>query len=301
MNLAIETWLLRREDLFNQEVLFLYRNTQSVIIGRFQNPWLECDLEKMNKDNIDFSRRQSGGGAVYHDPGNTNFTFISDKKHFIREEKTELVIRALKTLGIDAEQGKRNDIYVNNRKISGSASKYSSLRVLHHGTLLINADLDALNKYLITMDYNSSSIKSKGVASIRSDVANLNEYDKSLTHDKICDAIIQTASKELNGSIAITHLSLSDLNNIREINEYYSIITNWEWLYGKTPSFTVTAPIPLRNPESEYLFTISKGIITEITYNRDISELGDLSLIENSYKNRRCDKLMQMITNDINT
>jgi len=294
MNLAIETWLYKRKDMLNQEILFLYRNTESVIIGRFQNPWLECDLHQMVENNISFARRQSGGGAVYHDLGNTNFTFISDEDIFIKEEKTALVIRALKTLGIDAEQGKRNDIYVDNKKISGSASKYSSSRVLHHGTLLINADLDALNKYLITKDYNRGLLKSKGIASIRSDVANLQEFEKSLNHNKVCEAIIHEFSKGINEPIDITNLEIPNLNDIKEIKDYYSIITDWDWLFGKTPSFTATAPVLLGNSKTDCLFKINKGIIIEISCNRDIS------LIENNYINQRCDKLMEMINRDIN-
>lgn len=295
LNLSIEHWLLSRKDLFDEDLMFLYQNSASVIIGRFQNPWLECDLPSMAEKNTALYRRESGGGAVYHDLGNTNFTFISNKKDFIKNEKTGLIIRALKSLGIEATEGDRSDIYVNNRKISGSASKYSSSRVLHHGTLLISADLVALNKFLITREYKSGAVQSRGIASIRSKVANLNEFNHILNHNTVCDAIVKEAQKDCSGPLEIIVLNESELMNINEVQIQKKTLSDWDWLYGKTPSFTINAPLLLGGIQVNCQFHILKGIVKEINYTNDVLDPQDTTLIENNFIDKKCDKLMQLL------
>lgn len=266
MNLSIENWLLKREDLKNFEVLFFYRNSPSVIIGRSQNPWLECDLQKMAENKVPLVRRESGGGAVYHDPGNMNFSFISEKEKLVKEERTVIIIKALRSLSISAVQGERNDIYIDGRKISGSAGRYTSSRALHHGTLLIDADLNALNKYLIAKDYKSSTVQSRGIASIRSEVANIGEFNESVDYLEICNAIIKESTVFLNSPAEATTLEYSDLEGIREIRENYIKLTGWDWLYGKTPSFTISARVMLSGIERECRFSINKGIVDKVDF-----------------------------------
>lgn len=295
INLAIEKWLLDRKDLIDQELLLLYRNSKSVIIGRFQNPWLECDLSQMINNNVSLARRESGGGAVYHDMGNTNFTFISNKRNFITEEKTALIIRALNSLGIAAEQGNRNDIYINKMKISGSASKYSSKRVLHHGTLLIQADLDAMNQYLIKGNNKSGFIKSRAIASIPSKVTNLQCFDKTLNHEKVCNALINAASDSRRETIEITELNDVYVQSIKEINDYSTMMCDWEWLFGHTPSFSVNSSITIGTTVTNCLFAIKKGRISEIDCNEILLDSDKIQLINDLYKNKKCDELMQQI------
>ncbi len=295
LNLAIEHWLLTRKDLFLEDLLLLYRNKESVVIGRFQNPWLECDLPQMTENNVSLARRQSGGGAVYHDLGNTNFAYISNKQNFKKEEKTGIIINALKSLNIEAIEGDRNDIYVNKKKISGSASKYSSSRVLHHGTLLISADLQALNKFLITKEYKTESVQSKGIASVRSKVANLNEFNPAVNHKIVCDAIMEVVKHDHENVVDIIVLKETDLNQIEELQIQKDILSSWNWLYGKTPSFTIKAPLILGEIHTNCLFSIKKGIVDEIIFDKDRLDPQDVSLVEENYINKKCDKLMQLL------
>ena len=279
-NLSIENWLLHREDPEEQEILFLWRNRPSIIIGRFQNPWLECRLHEMEQNNISFARRQSGGGAVYHDEGNTNFTFITGKDGFSRTEKTNLIIKTLSELGIHANQGDRHDIYINGKKVSGSASKYTSGKVIHHGTLLINADLDALNKYLTTKHYKNGSISSKGIKSVRSQVTNLIDIQPSINHNIFCKTLINVLEEESKPT-ELEELKIEDLKNNPEIKDYYNKIRSWPWLYGSTPAFTID--------KKDCTFTIKKGIITEI--NSQGFHLSPKSDLFRKYVNKPCNIL----------
>ena len=190
-NLATEDWIFRDMDP-DTHVLYLWRNSDTVVIGRFQNPWTECNTEKMEADSIKLARRQSGGGAVYHDLGNTNFTFMSSKKNYDKSVNNKIIISALEQFGISAYASGRNDILVDDhegaKKISGSAFKETKDRSFHHGTLLINADLTKLGQYL---NPSKKKLESKGIKSVRSRVANLTQFNSTLEHETLCKAIIE--------------------------------------------------------------------------------------------------------------
>jgi len=130
-NLATEEWLFRQGDL-SKHNLFLWRNAPTVVIGRNQNPWKECHVQQMEKDNVILARRTSGGGAVYQDLGNTNFTFLSGIHDYNKNQNSQIIINALSQFGVKAETSERNDILVNGMKISGSAYKISGMKAFHH-------------------------------------------------------------------------------------------------------------------------------------------------------------------------
>lgn len=270
-NLSIENWLLHREDLDKQNILFLWRNRPSIIIGRFQNPWLECRLKEMESNNIYYARRPSGGGAVYHDEGNLNFTFISQKEGFSRTEKTDLIIQALLSMGIEAAQGKRYDIYINGKKVSGSASKYTSGKVIHHGTLLIKADLQALGNYLLSSYYQNGAIKSKGIESVRSQVTNLSLIKPDLDHNQFSKALIETLHHRYGEDCEIKNLPIEELCRTEEIETFRKKLMGWDWLYGNTPRFSLDLTIPFENKEYKCFVSIKKGLIDSIdTENRGL-------------------------------
>ena len=162
-NLATEDWIFR--DM-NPEghVLYLWRNSETVVIGRYQNPWLECRLDAMKADGVRLARRQSGGGAVYHDHQNLNFTFMSGVDVYDKERNFEIIIDALSKFGIKAETSGRNDMIVGGRKISGSAFKLTKDRAFHHGTLLVDVDLGRLGNYL---NPDVLKLESKGIKSVK--------------------------------------------------------------------------------------------------------------------------------------
>ncbi|MFT6927991.1 MAG: lipoate-protein ligase A [Psychromonas sp.] len=191
-NLAVEECIFRSMSA-DHRVLFLWRNANTVVIGRGQNPWKECNTAKMQQDGIKLARRQSGGGAVFHDLGNTNFTFMAGKPEYNKAVSTQIVLDALQTLGINGERNGRNDLVIKDadgiRKFSGSAYRETSDRGFHHGTLLLNADLSQLAHYL---NPDPKKLQAKGISSVRSRVANLNTINPDIEHEIVCKAIVQS-------------------------------------------------------------------------------------------------------------
>lgn len=237
-NLATEDWIFRDMDP-HYHVLFLWRNSETVVIGRFQNPWTECHTQKMEHDGIKLARRQSGGGAVFHDLGNTNFTFMSSKENYSKERNNQIITQALAAFGIEAFASGRNDICVNEedgpRKISGSAFKETKDRSFHHGTLLINADLTKLGNYL---NPDRKKLVSKGISSVRSRVANLSQYNPELTHESLTKKIVETFCQVYGSSAEVEVLNNEILRQTPKLNEYYEKLKDWNWRFGETPQFT---------------------------------------------------------------
>lgn len=193
-NLAVEESIFRQMPA-TQRVLFLWRNADTVVIGRAQNPWKECNTRRMEEDNVRLARRSSGGGAVFHDLGNTCFTFMAGKPEYDKTVSTRIVLEALNALGVAAEASGRNDLVVKtaegDRKVSGSAYRETMDRGFHHGTLLLNADLSRLANYL---NPDQKKLQAKGITSVRGRVANLVELLPGITHRQVCAAIEEAFS-----------------------------------------------------------------------------------------------------------
>lgn len=237
-NLATEDWLFRDLDADGQ-ALFLWRNQPTVVIGRSQNPWVECHLENMERDHVLLARRQTGGGAVFHDLGNTNFTCLSGKTYYNKQANLEIIIRAIARFNIQAVASGRNDIVVNDsdhlpRKVSGSAFRETKDRAFQHGTLLIHTNLNQLQHYL---NPNPKKLQAKGVSSVRARVANLSEYNSNISHEKLCDAIIEEFFNYYKAQCPIEFLNEDTLKTIAPINDYYEQLKNWEWRFGRTFEF----------------------------------------------------------------
>lgn len=230
-NLAIE------ELLFNglrdgQCLLLLWRSHDSVVIGKNQNPWKECHLTSMRSAGVMMARRRSGGGTVYHDPENLNFTYLLERSHADAKRQTRVVIDALRDLGIPAEQGDRHVILVGGRKVSGNAFYYGKNQVLHHGTLLIDSDLDRLDRYLRpTFD----NIQTRSIASVPVPVANLSEFSPGLSIKDVIRAIaarFEAAYADgVADAVALTDAALAPL---------YGKYSSWDWRFGLTPAFEFT-------------------------------------------------------------
>lgn len=181
---------LPRDD--HAKILFLWRNAETVVIGQSQNPWKECNTRRMEQDGIRLARRSSGGGAVFHDLGNTCFTFMAGKPGYDKSVSTDIILQALRQLGVTAGASGRNDLVMETadgpRKISGSAYRETQDRGFHHGTLLLNADLERLADYL---NPDPKKLQAKGITSVRSRVANLAEFLPGISHEQVCEAIVQ--------------------------------------------------------------------------------------------------------------
>lgn len=232
-NLATEDWIFKDMDT-KEHILFLWRNERTVVIGRNQNPWAECNLAKMQEKGVHLVRRQTGGGAVFQDLGNTNFTFLSSKKDYDKQRNFQIVINALNKLGIKAEFSGRNDLVVEGKKISGSAFREQPDRAFHHGTILINANLGELAEYLTP---SQKKLIAKGTTSVRSRVANISEFNNALVHEKVSEAIIEEFFAMHNSPKNIENLNHNNLKEITEINNYYNHLKSDAWRFGETPEF----------------------------------------------------------------
>ena len=228
-NMATDEWFLKYVkdgDL----ILHFYQNENAVIIGKGQNPWVECDLEKMDRDGVQLARRLSGGGAVYHDLGNLNFSYICGKDRFDKEELLGIVVKALNEFGIPVELSGRNDLLCNGRKFSGNALADYKGAKLFHGTLLISGNLEKLSSYL-TVD--PKKIHAKGIASVRSRVCNLTEFSPELTIKDVQKKIVKTFS-EWGGYYGEFAFSERERLEVEELTRRH---TDPAWRLGQTPKF----------------------------------------------------------------
>ncbi|MCY4644643.1 MAG: lipoate--protein ligase [Bacteriovoracales bacterium] len=240
-NLALEDALFSRlapED----RVLLLWSNRPSVIIGRFQNPWVECHLENMEREGVWMARRPSGGGAVFQDLGNTNVSVMSGAKARgdlwgSRKGVNAFFLKALAHFGIRGRIGERNALWVEGRKVSGSAFRESAGKRLHHGTLLIRADLDLLARCLTPT--RSKGMASKAVSSVESPVANVGELNPDIDHESFCRALIFELEGYGGRCRVLKACGIPEGPNRNE--EFRS----WEWRFGKTPPFEYTFPVSL--------------------------------------------------------
>lgn len=194
-NLAAERYLLEHTPA-GSVTLYLWQNKNTVVIGRNQNPWAECNMALLRKDGGQLVRRLSGGGAVYHDSGNLNFTFLTDARTYSLDRQLGVIIAALQNLGIMAQKSGRNDILVDGRKVSGNAFYTSGNKKYHHGTLLIDVKTDEMAKYLTVSPL---KLKAKSVSSVKSRVLNLKEVCPELTVPILQNALIR-ALAEVYGS-----------------------------------------------------------------------------------------------------
>lgn len=263
-NLAIEDALFRTMPT-DQKVLFLWRNDNTVVIGRAQNPWKECNTAKMTQDGITLARRQSGGGAVFHDLGNTNFTFMASKPDYNKTVSTEIILSALKGLNVNAKATGRNDLVVvdsegQERKFSGSAYKETQDRGFHHGTLLINANLSRLADYLNPAP---KKLQAKGIQSVRSRVTNLTEIDTTLNHERLCQAITQAFFDHYQDTAQIEYISDTALPDLPELESIFAKQSSWAWNFGQSPEFTHQLDERFAWGGIDWCLTVKKGVIEQ--------------------------------------
>lgn len=220
-HLFFEDWLLRSSDA-PTEALYFYQNIPCVVMGRFQNPWLETNLRYLKENDIEFVRRMSGGGCVYQDLGNLNISWVGPLNGFKRTNLLHLIQNHLLELNVSVELNERHDLILRGEtqeayKISGSAFKQTKNRALHHATLLFCAKMNHLSASLKTPHQN---IVSKSIPSVRSKVANLNDYYPGLTLDQFISSFGQAESDQ--GGHLVTGIDYADR----------------EWKFGETPQFT---------------------------------------------------------------
>ena len=267
INLALEEYCLRHLDLEN-EYLLLYVNEPSVIIGRHQNVLAEINYRFVAEKGIRVVRRMSGGGTVYHDFGNLNYSFIRRYEHnTLVNIKTIIqpVVTALNRLGIPAGVNDRNDIVVRGKKISGNAQFSNTKGIIIHGTLLFDSDLDTEEKVL---GIKQTSIESKAPESTRSEIVNISRcLENHMSMVGFTNHLINTLV-EINGGLQAFTLANKDWQNIFKLAE--DKYGSWDWNYGKSPDFTVSETVTVNGDKIDARLDVKKGAIENIRFNGSI-------------------------------
>ncbi len=223
-NQAIEKYFLDRiED--DEVILYLWQNDRTIVIGANQDAYGECDIEKLEKDGGHLARRITGGGAVYHDKGNLNFTFITPKALYDLSKQEEVILKALDCLGIKAAKTGRNDLVIDGRKFSGHAYYKGKRSCLHHGTLMLEVDEGRLQDYLRV---SLAKLHSKNVASVRSRIINLKSVREDLDLDTLKKALIHSA--ELIYETKAEPYTAFDQEELTKLEAQFK---DGKWRYGK--------------------------------------------------------------------
>jgi lipoate-protein ligase A len=236
-------------------LLHFYINGNAVIIGHGQNPWAECNLAAMERDNVQLVRRISGGGAVFHDRGNLNFSFIAGEAAYDVQRQLGMILRAVQALGIPCEFSGRNDLLADGRKFSGNAFCNRKKLHQHHGTLLVHADLTRLQNYL---NVDPRKLKAKGVSSVRSRVCNLNEFVPGLSCERMLAALKDAYRAEYG-----------DYQLIESVDEasvapYIEKHASDAWRLGKTPRFDIEIENRFQWGNVQLLLTLRQSKVSSL-------------------------------------
>lgn len=274
LNLARDGYFLENNKK-GDVILYFYVNKNAVIIGRNQNAWKECNIANMDADGVQLVRRHSGGGAVFHDNGNLNFSFITDEKHYDLNRQMRVILNAVSKLGLKAELSGRNDITVDGKKFSGNAFSLAKGNRSHHGTILVNADLTKLSNYLCV---SKEKMRSKGIDSVRARVCNLCELSSGLTVEAMRRLVIESFIEEYGAASEYVF----DGTALAEVEERRERLASWEWRFGKTPQFDFETDKRFSFGDTQIYFNLRDGVIRETKVYSDCLDTELTTEIENA-------------------
>ncbi|MBO0430940.1 lipoate--protein ligase [Enterococcus sp. DIV0660C] len=293
VNLAIEQFLLQEMPL-DEPILLFYINEPSIIIGRNQNTIEEINRDYVEEQGIHVVRRLSGGGAVYHDLGNLNFSFIMpDDGNSFRDfaKVTQPIIQALHELGVTgAELKGRNDLVIDGMKFSGNAMYATSGRMFAHGTIMFDSDIsEVVNALKVKKD----KIESKGIKSIRSRVTNIKPFlpkDKQgmTTEEFRQEILLKIFGVESEADIKEYQLTEADWEKINQISEDY--YRNWNWNYGKSPDFNFSRQKRFPIGSIEVHLDVADGLIDDAKIYGDFFGLGNIADVEQALIGQKYEK-----------
>ncbi|WP_343339290.1 Lipoate-protein ligase LplJ [Terrisporobacter petrolearius] len=278
-NLAMEEYFLKNAS---EDIFMLWRNESAIIVGKNQNTLSEINYEYVKQNKIKVVRRQSGGGAVFHDLGNINFTFISCNDNSFSDFKrfTMPIIDALKNLNIQSEFSGRNDLLIDNQKFSGNAQYNYKNKVMHHGTLLFSSEINDLSSAL---KVKPSKFIGKSVKSVKSRVTNIaNHLEQDMTVLEFKNYLMNFINSKYENN-CLYELSEEDINEINKLVE--DKYNTWQWNFGHSPKYALNNEIKYPGGNIEFSLNVEKGLIKEIKFFGDFFGKKDVSYIEDLLKN----------------
>lgn len=255
-NLALEEALLHRVGA-GELILYLWQNERTVVIGRNQNPWKECRTALLAEEGGHLARRLSGGGAVFHDCGNLNFTFLVRETDYDVSRQLSVIETACRSLGIPVERSGRNDLLADGRKFSGNAFYKHESRCYHHGTLMVDVDTDLVQRYLSP---SKAKLEAKGVDSVRARVVNLKEFVPNLTVQRLASALISALPAVYSAGEGIP--AIQDLDpKAFDLGDLRAKYASDAWLYGPKLPFTLSCEDRFPWGGIELQLQVENGII----------------------------------------
>ena len=282
-NLAVEEYLLLHcaED---ECILYLWQNANTVVIGRNQNIWKECIVNKLEDEKGYAVRRLSGGGAGYNELGILNFTFLVRKENYDVDRQLEVILTAVRKLGINAKKSGRNDILIDEHKFSGNAFYKQGEYCYHHGTLMVDVNLGELSRYLTV---SKEKLQAKGVDSVRSRVVNLKSYAPGLTIDQLKEKLRASFEEVYGLKARILEVSELDKEEIRERTEKFS---SWDWIYGRTLAFQYELSKRFVWGQITLQFQVKNGKVRDVNVFSDSMKPEFIEQLRGYLKNIRYDK-----------
>jgi len=274
-NLAIEKQLL---DTLPEEtaILYLWQNAHTIVCGRNQNPWYECRVKDFMSDGGRIARRLSGGGAVYHDMGNLNFTFLLPKNAFDIPRQLSVIQAAVASYSLKAVRSGRNDLHINDRKFSGNAFFSSGQSAYHHGTLLVNADMAVMGRYL-TAD--KQKLQNRGVKSVPARVINLQSLAREMTIENLQGALFRAFAKVYGIKPIMLDEKMMDQPSIHKLTSLYR---SPDWVFPREVPYTFTVKERFPWGGISVNLLVEDGMIREARFFTDAMEAGLFSVLEQS-------------------
>lgn len=268
LNRAVEQYLTEQQE-GDTVTLYLWKNERTVVIGYNQNPFAECNVQLLLNEGGHLMRRGTGGGAVYHDLGNINFSFIADKSLYDVHKQLSVIQDALRSYGLTTEISGRNDLTCEGRKFSGNAFAKGQRNNLHHGTLLIKTDGAMMQRYL---NVDKAKLMKHGVKSVSSRVVNLSELVPELTSESIKQPLIDSFEKIYGGKATL--LDFDTFINKQEIQTIMSEISSRNFLFGRWAQFKTTkkAQFPWGNVDIALQIDETQSLIKEVQIASDSLE-----------------------------
>lgn len=296
-NLAVEEYLTKSVS-DDELILYLWQNEHTIVVGRNQNVWKECNVESFLNDNGKIVRRLSGGGAVYHDLGNLNFTFCAKVENYNVDKQLAVIIRALTMLGIIAQKTGRNDITIDGKKFSGNAFYQTGDCCYHHGTLLVDVDFDKMTKFL---NVDKSKLQSKGVDSVRARVTNLKEYRQNISIDELKNYLIKAVEQEYQCPVEVISDAVIEYERINVAIDKFS---QWNWIYGRKINFTYQMKERFSWGNIELGFFVEAGCIKDLEIfsdglNVEFIDILKTALLNCVYRKVDLKECIERIANDL--